>query len=191
MNRLDSNNRRIETIPFMDFQGKIRTIPKGIQTPENSATVVLFLVYHIYHKGYGFFETMRRIFGIKRVKMITILKFKYTTGPQANLPAAEGWPKAKDRVNKIPVFNAFMTTLLRTRFFKNGLIVKTLCFLFLNLVCALALQAQTVTVGTGDDEPYHASLTHQPFGNFFSNDRSAGIYLGTEIGTSGTITSIG
>ncbi|MFC5270525.1 fibronectin type III domain-containing protein [Adhaeribacter terreus] len=83
-----------------------------------------------------------------------------------------------------------MAKLLRNHFCKNGLVVKTLCFLFLNLVCALSLQAQT-QVGTGDDEPNDANLTHQPFGNTFSYERSAGIYLGSEIGTSGTITAIG
>ncbi|MBK0404491.1 fibronectin type III domain-containing protein [Adhaeribacter sp. BT258] len=83
-----------------------------------------------------------------------------------------------------------MAKLLRNHFCKNGLVVKTLCFLFLNLAFAFSLQAQTVTVGAGDDEPNDPNLTHQPFGNFFSYERSAGIYLGTEIGTSGTISSI-
>ncbi|KAA9331247.1 fibronectin type III domain-containing protein [Adhaeribacter soli] len=91
------------------------------------------------------------------------------------------------------------TSFLFSSYFRQrhaiGPVLKTLCFLLLNLLWATQLQAQTVTIpagntdNTADVDPF-SRITDNPLGNYFGYERSAIIYTAAEIGTSGNITAI-
>ena len=62
---------------------------------------------------------------------------------------------------------------------------KTIIGISLMLIMTTAMFADVVTIGTG------TSTQRQPFGMWFGYERSAALYLGSEIGVSGNITDLG
>ena len=90
-----------------------------------------------------------------------------------------------------------ITTLLLSKL-NTGLqragILKVLCLLLLNLALAFTVQGQTVVEvpsGNPTNSNPDAFIQRFPLSNFNPYEASASLYLGSDINTSGTISTVG
>src|SRR5690606_1507492 len=85
------------------------------------------------------------------------------------------------------VFLTFMVKRLHPLFSKNKLFTGFLYGLLLSLLTVSGLQAQVVTIPSGNTatNPSDVAITRKPLGNYFGYERSAAIYLSSEIGQTG------